>query len=255
MINRFWKSSYMTTHASSGRQWTKTEIDRLIVEDQFRLRGLEVTRLDTFVDAAFAFVLTLLVISFDEIPSNYADMAVAAKRIPAFAASFAMLMVFWLRHRRWSRRYGLENSETILLSVTLILVVLVYVYPLRVIFELLFSSISGGYLATGFEIETYDEARGILVFYSGGVLALSLLFNQLYRATLRGSTSLALNNIELRVTRINMQVWALIASIALLSILLALLVPGAWVSVAGYVYFALFALMPIPSFLDRRRNK
>ena len=170
------------------------------------------------------------------------------------AASFAMLMVFWLRHRRWSRRYGLENSETILLSVALILVVLVYVYPLRVIFELLFSSISGGYLATSFEIETYDEARGILVFYSGGVLALSLLFNQLYRATLRGSTSLALNKIELRVTKVNMQVWTLVASFALLSILLALVVPDAWVSVAGYMYFALFALMPIPSFLDRRRN-
>lgn len=229
-------------------------MDSLTVEDQFRLRGLEATRLDTFIDAAFAFVLTLLVISFDEIPSSYADMLVAAKRIPAFAASFAMLMVFWLRHRRWSRRYGLENSETILLSLTLILVVLVYVYPLRAIFELMFYSISGGYLTSGFGIGTYDEARGILVFYSGGVLVMSLLFNQLYRATIRRSTSLALNQIELRITKVNMHVWALVASFALLSILLALVVADAWVPVAGYMYFALFAVMSIPSFLDRRRN-
>jgi hypothetical protein len=53
----------MTTHATSDKQWTETELDSLTVESQFRLRGLEVTRLDTFIDAAFAFVLTLLIIS------------------------------------------------------------------------------------------------------------------------------------------------------------------------------------------------
>jgi len=254
MIEQFWPSSYMSTHATSGKQWTTTELDSLTVEDRFRLRGLEATRLDTFIDAAFAFVLTLLVISFDEIPSSYADMLAAAKRIPAFAASFAMLMVFWVRHRRWSRRYGLENSETILLSLTLILVVLIYVYPLRAIFELMFFSFSGGYLPSSFETETYDELRGIFVFYSGGVLAMSLVFNQIYRATMRNSMSLALNQIELRMTKVNMQVWALVAGFALLSILLALVVADAWVSVAGYMYFALFALMAIPSFLDRRRH-
>ncbi len=92
----------MNTHATAGKQWTETELDSLTVESQFRLRGLEVTRLDTFIDAAFAFVLTLLVISFDEIPSNYAEMMAAVKRIPAFVASFALLMMFWLPHRRWS---------------------------------------------------------------------------------------------------------------------------------------------------------
>ncbi len=69
----------MNTHATADKQWTETELDSLTVESQFRLRGLQVTRLDTFIDAAFAFVLTLLVISFDEIPSNYAEMMAAVK--------------------------------------------------------------------------------------------------------------------------------------------------------------------------------
>ena len=60
----------MNTHATANKLWTEKELEGLTVEDRFRLRGLEVTRLDTFVDAAFAFVLTLLVISFDAIPSN-----------------------------------------------------------------------------------------------------------------------------------------------------------------------------------------
>ena len=78
----------MGTHAAAGKIWTKIELDELVVEDEFRLRGLEVTRLDTFIDAAFAFVLTILVISFDEIPSNYDELMTAVKRIPAFGFSF-----------------------------------------------------------------------------------------------------------------------------------------------------------------------
>ncbi len=244
----------MTTHAIAGKQWTETELDSLAVEGQFRLRGLEVTRLDTFIDAAFAFVLTLLVISFDQIPSNYAEMLVAVKRIPGFAASFAIVMMFWLPHRRWSRRYGLENDRTILYSLALIFVVLVYVYPLRTIFEGMFSSLSGGYLSSGFRVETSDEMRMVFVFYSVGFFALSLLFSQLYRATMRNATLLALNQFELRITRINMQVWLIAASFGLLSILLALVLPDAWVSAAGYLYFALFLAARLPSFLDRRRK-
>ena len=41
----------MDTHATAGKQWTETELDSLTVACQFRLRGLEVTRLDTFIDA------------------------------------------------------------------------------------------------------------------------------------------------------------------------------------------------------------
>jgi uncharacterized membrane protein len=244
----------MNTHAAAGKRWTDKELDALTVENQFRLRGLEVTRLDTFVDAAFAFVLTLLVISFDDIPSNIPEMLAAVKRIPGFAASFAMLMVFWLQHRKWSRRYGLENHRTILHSLILIFVMLVYVYPLRMFFEGMFSNLTGGYLSTSYQIETYNELRLMFVFYSAGFLAMSLLVSQLFRLAIRSSTSLGLNSIELRKTRIEMHAWALTASFGLLSILLALTLPDAWVLAAGYMYFALFAALRLPAFLDRRRT-
>ena len=244
----------MNTHAAAGKQWTETELDSLTVESQFRLRGLEVTRLDTFIDAAFAFVLTLLVISFDEIPSTYAEMLAAVKRIPGFAASFAMLMMFWLQHRRWSRRYGLENSRTILLSLTLIFVVLVYVYPLRMIFEGMFSALSDGYLPSSFRIESHDDLRMIFAFYSVGFLLMSLIISQLYRTVMLSSTMLALNHLEMRSTRIVMQSWALAASFGVLSMVLALVVADAWVSIAGYIYFALIPAMRLPLYLDRRKT-
>ncbi len=243
----------MNTHAAAGRRWTDKELDELTVESQFRLRGLEVTRLDTFVDAAFAFVLTLLVISFDEIPSNIPEMLTAVKRIPAFAASFAILMMFWLQHRNWSRRYGLENPRTILYSLVLIFVMLVYVYPLRMVFEGMFSNLTGGYLSTSYQIETYDDLRLIFVFYSVGFFALSLLAGQLYRLAMHSSASLGLNSIERRMTGTEMNRSAIAASFGLVSILLALTLPDAWVVAAGYMYVALFPARRLLAFLDRRR--
>ncbi len=244
----------MSTHATAGKRWTDEELQRLTVENHFRLRGLEVTRLDTFVDAAFAFVLTLLVISFDEIPSSIAEMLAAVRRIPGFAASFAVLMWFWLQHRMWSRRYGLENSKTVLLSLTLIFVVLVYVYPLRMVFEGMFSNLTGGFLPTSYAIDSYDDLRVMFVFYSVGFFAMSLLVGQLYRLAMHSATPLGLNAMEQRKTRIQIQVWTIAACGALLSIVVALTFHGAWVVTAGYMYFALFPAMRLPALLDRRRH-
>ena len=242
----------MATYATDSKQWSEAQLQELPVENGVRQRGLEVTRLDTFVDAAFAFVLTLLVISFDEIPSTYQEMIAAAKRIPGFAAAFAVLMMFWRQHRMWSRRYGLENRQTIFYSLTLIFVVLVYVYPLRMIFEGLFSQLSGGFLPTSYDINSYYELRMIFVFYSVGFLAMSLLISQLYRCTLRDADALALNSLEVRKTNIEMQVWLISAAFAVISITLALTMPDAWAVSAGYVYFLLIPALRYPAWRDRR---
>jgi uncharacterized membrane protein len=244
----------VNTHATAGKKWTEVELNSLAVENQVRLRGLEVTRLDTFIDAAFAFVLTLLIISFDEIPSDYDELLTAIKRTPAFFVTFGLLMMFWYQHRRWSRCYGLENTRTVLLSLALIFVVFVYVYPLRIIFELFFSEITGGYLPSNFQIQNAGELRRIFIFYSIGFFAMSLTLCLLYQAALHSSTPLALNRIEQRVTKLGILSWAVVASFGLLSILLALILPDNWVELAVYVYFGLPIAVPLLSLLDRGGN-
>ena len=169
-----------------------------------------------------------------------------------FAASFAVLMMFWLQHRLWSRWYGLENFKTILHSLALIFVMLVFVYPLRMLFEGLFSSITGGYLSTSYTINTYFEIRMLFVFYSVGFLAMSIIVSQLFRAAMHNSSSLTLNQIELQKTKIRMHVWAIAAAFGILSILLALFLPGRWVQAAGHIYFVLIPAMLIPGYLARR---
>jgi hypothetical protein len=70
----------------------------------FKQRGEEMTRLETFTDAAFAFAVTLLVVGGgDSVPTNFADLVFAMKQVPAFAASFANIMLFWYAHHVWSR--------------------------------------------------------------------------------------------------------------------------------------------------------
>src|SRR5690606_14455217 len=112
----------------------------------FRQRGAQVTRLETFVDAAFAFSLTLLVIFTNDLPQTAAELREAMKRVPTFIACFAVLMMFWAAHNRWSRRTGLEDAKAMLLSLSVVLVVMVYVYPLRMVVSSFLSLVTGGWL-------------------------------------------------------------------------------------------------------------
>lgn len=214
---------------------------------------MDTSRLDTFVDAAFAFVITLLVISFDELPSNSQELLDAAKQIPAFAASFAALMMFWRKHRNWSRRYGLESSQTIFCSLTLIFVVLVYVYPLRMLFEGLFSQISGGYLVTSYEMNSYADIRIMFVFYSVGFIAMSLLIFWLYRVSLKHKDELALSQFELRISKIEQQLSMFSILFGILSIVIAYSVPEPMVVLSGYIYFVLIPFLYLPKYLNKRK--
>ena len=194
----------MSTHATASKQWTEADLARLPTENGVRQRGLEVTRLDTFIDAAFAFSLTILVISFDAIPTSYDEMIEAVKRIPAFFMSFTVLMLFWVGHRGWSRRYGLETRQTIFLSLSIIFVTLVYVYPLRIIFEAMFADWTDGYFPSAFRITQRHELQGMFLFYSSGSLIMSLLFWNLYRSALKCKDALNLNEAEQLATKVSM---------------------------------------------------
>ena len=103
-------------------------------------RAQQTTRLETCVDAAFAFALTMLVVSVDAVPRSYDELVEAMKRVPAFAASFLILVMFWHGHCRWSRRYGNEDTASVVLSSCLVFLVLVFLYPLRLMMAGAFSS-------------------------------------------------------------------------------------------------------------------
>ncbi|HEX9281212.1 MAG TPA: hypothetical protein VF878_01925, partial [Candidatus Udaeobacter sp.] len=55
------------------------DLDALPRLDGFRLRGMQMTRLETFIDAAFAFAISMLVIAAQQIPDNIQTLLAAFK--------------------------------------------------------------------------------------------------------------------------------------------------------------------------------
>ena len=134
------------------------DLDALPRRGGFRLRGLEMTRLESFVDATFAFAVSLLVIAGQQVPDDLDAVLRAFNNVPAFAASIAVMATFWRGHWLWSRRFGLEDSVSIHISWTMIFTMLIYVYPLKIIFGGMFYGLSDGRL--GQLITAHSVAKG-----------------------------------------------------------------------------------------------
>ncbi|GBF31007.1 hypothetical protein MnTg04_00960 [bacterium MnTg04] len=222
----------------------------------FSLRGLEVTRLDTFIDAAFAFALTLLVISFDTLPGNIEELLSALKGTPGFAASFAQIMLFWVAHRTWSRRFGLEDTPAVLISLLFIFLIMVFVYPLRMMFGGLFHWISNGWLTTGFEIGSYDDLRALFIIFGLGFMVMCGLVAALNRHACRQAHRLRLSPEEIFLTRAEYGAWLILTSCGAVSALLAGVLPDRLVMYASFIYWFLVIIMPMYGVrLNRQRKK
>src|SRR3981189_3615390 len=132
----------------------------------FRLRGMQMTRLETFIDAAFAFAISMLVIAPQQIPDNIQALLGAFKNVPAFVASIVVLGIFWRGHWLWSRRYGLEDGASILISWAMIVTILIFIYPLKAIFGAMWYLLSSGQVGQPFSLHTTEsQARTIFAIY------------------------------------------------------------------------------------------
>ena len=139
-------------------------LEQCPTEKGFRLRGINMTRIDVFVDAAFAFAITMLVISFDSIPQNFSEMVIAIKNIPAFIASVVQLVWICHTHNIWSKRFGLDNGMTVILSTSLLIVVLIYIYPLRIMNQGMMNLFTNSYLPNDFNLESIEELSMMFIF-------------------------------------------------------------------------------------------
>src|SRR5262245_58887300 len=63
------------------------------IQRERRAGLIEAQRVDGFFDAAFAFVVSVLAIAGTEVPHDLHEMLLALDRIPAFACSFATLLI------------------------------------------------------------------------------------------------------------------------------------------------------------------
>lgn len=219
--------------------------DLIPPEPGFRWRGAEVTRLEGFSDAVFAFSVTLLVVSL-EVPKTFAELMTAMRGFVAFGVCFAVLANVWFNHVRFFRRYGLQTPWVVFLNCSLLFFVLFYVYPLKFLF--------GAVVFGGGAIEP-SEARILFVIYGSGFAALSLVLALLYSHAWSKRSALALNALELARTRRSLIDNAAMVLVGLLSILLALALPLNLVGLAGYFYFVIPAYFVFAGMVFGKRER
>jgi hypothetical protein len=231
---------------------TQKFIDNCPIERGFRMRGLEMTRLEVFIDAAFAFAVTMLVISFDSIPRSYDEVMLAVKSIPAFILAVAQLVGIWHTHNVWSRRFGLDTTYTVFISAALLIVVLIYVYPMRIMAGGMFAWFTSDYLPSNFKTITFGELRDMFVFLGVGFIALCLVFVQMYRYAARLKDGLRLSDYELYESRTVAIMWTGAAVVGLLCVILAMTVPTQFVPFSGFSFMLMAVWFPQ---IRKRRRK
>lgn len=201
----------------------------ILPEKYFRWRSGEITRLEAFCDVVFGFALTLLVVSL-EVPKNYAELMAAVRGFLPFALCFTQLILIWRVHYRFSRRYGLEDPYTVFLNVVLLFLVLFYVYPLKFVFALLFSQVTGADVSQGIGSH---EGSVLMRIYAGGFTAVFTLFALMYVHAYKLRRELGLNPLEELETQSAIRENILTAAIGAISFALAFVYPQ-W---AGWWFF------------------
>ena len=227
----------------------QARLERETEKDGFRIRGREVTRLESFSDAVFGFAVTLLVVSL-EVPKGFAELMETMRGFLAFGVCFTILAMIWNDHYHYSRRYGLEDGFVRFLTCFMLFIVLLYVYPLKFLFNLF---INGMILRGARGQLTHAQGSTLFVIYGMGFAAIYLVLAALYLHAYRRRGELELNEIETLDTRWELYGMLCMASVGLVSVLVALTVNQ--VDLAGFVYLSLFVIMWVHGWSHGRKRR
>jgi hypothetical protein len=228
-------------------------LDALPRLNGFRLRGIEMTRLETFIDAAFAFAVTMMVIATERVPDDIDALLAAFKNVPAFVASVFVLGIFWRGHWLWSRRYGLEDGVSSFISWALLVTILIYIYPLKALFGSMFYQLSDGQLGHVLGVRTETQSRSLFAIYALGFTAIAIEIVLLHWRAWQLREPLRLNTRERSLTRADVAGWSMPMTIGIIAFVLALTLPAQHISWSGWIYFSMAILVPIHKRFLRRR--
>lgn len=214
------------------------------------LRGENMSRIETFVDAAFAFAFTMLVISIDQIPTNPGELLELSRDIPAFLISAIIIGSIWVTHANWSRHFGLQDSATLYLSLALVMLVLVFVYPIKLMAQASVLYSSGDALGTDiFVLGGWgdNQVAPLFIYFGLGLIGLSAILVALYLNALRYRSELQLRHLEVFFCKKACLTWIVVATVAALSCITAFVFYDnkTYVVAAGNLYLTLFLLLPL----------
>ena len=198
------------------------------------------SRADAFVDAAFAFCMTLLVVAGGQAPQTLADLQMALTRIPAFAVGFALLALFWWAHYAFRKLYRGDDGPTLLISLAIVFVIMIYVYPLRLLGESTAYYLSGRTLPASELVRSITDMQALYLVYGAGFAVLSVLYILLYSRAAKHAPE-AENR---RMGAITTGTWAICGLVGVVSVTLALVLPTDDPWSAGFPGMA-YMLIPV----------
>jgi uncharacterized membrane protein len=198
------------------------------------IRKHDISRLEAFSDVVFGLALALLAVSADP-PTSYAELMNRMAGGISFACCFALLVWIWHEHNSFFRRFGLQDFYTIFLNSVLLFVVLLYVYPLKFMFDSLFERfVPRGNVDAQMELWQLGNAAAV---YAAGFIAVFGLLALLYRHAVSKGEELRLTELELFDARTSFVHHLISSSIGVVSLLIALAAPLRLVPLAPMAFF------------------
>jgi uncharacterized membrane protein len=199
-----------------------------------------ISRIEAFSDAVFAFAATLLVVSLGT-DSSDSIIEVDIKSFIGFAISFFVLVILWYLHYNFFRRTDYMDNSIIAINAVLLFVVLYYVFPLK-------SLINSWFMTQGM---TPEKLAGLFELYGLGFalifLCLSLMYYRAYKKTkdLTSSTNLLFY----------VRHFALFFFVAILSIIVAYSQIGINYGLPGIIYSLLGPFCGLHSYMFYKKLK
>ena len=231
-------------------------------QQHFQLRGKEPGRLENFSDAVFALAITLLLISTSP-PNNFEQIKRFTLELIPFVMCIALIILIWHEHYQFFSRYGLRNGKVVALNTLFLVIVLFYVYPLKFLTKLSLFAV-----AILFDLDWLLESltgmiRGedmgdLMIIYGVGAASIFLVLALMYRYASKNEEELNLTSFERFETRVSIRSNLLMASVPIISVLVALLLKPHWSAgmISGFCYFLYFPIMYVHSKgVDRGRKK
>jgi uncharacterized membrane protein len=179
---------------------------------EFQWRSREVSRLEGLSDTVFGFAITLLIVSL-EVPRTSGELLDTMRGFLAFVLTFGVLFSLWHKQFIFFRRYGLEDTRTIVLNGALLLFVLFFVFPFKFLANAMVNRAMGlgktVVLADGRVVPAINPADWPMIFavYGFGLAAIFVVFALLYRHAYSAREELDLSAVEQYDTRDTMHVY------------------------------------------------